>query len=84
MCDHWRREQGERLMGSRLPITIRPAGHEIAVSYLARLATLHGTPFDELWAQVIRPRQRTGGTRRLEGDLLARSPTNPAPCWSAR
>jgi hypothetical protein len=32
-------------MVSRLPITIRPAHNEIAVSYLARLAALHDLPF---------------------------------------
>ncbi|RLK58434.1 hypothetical protein [Actinokineospora cianjurensis] len=51
-------------MVSRLPITTRPAQHEIAVSYLARLAALHDLPTDELWRQV-------NHTRRLDPDLLA-------------
>jgi hypothetical protein len=56
-------------MPSRLPIRIRPAADEIAVSYLNRLATLHEIPFPELWPQVSRP--RNGVTRRLDADLLA-------------
>lgn len=58
-------------MVSRLPINVPPASDEIAVSYLARLATLHDMPFDELWAQVSRPRSKGSPTRRLDGDLLA-------------
>ena len=56
-------------MPSRLPIRIRPAADEIAVSYLNRLATLHEIPFPELWPQVSGPRNRA--TRRLDADLLA-------------
>jgi hypothetical protein len=55
-------------MGSRLPMRIRPARNEIAVSYLNRLATLHEMPFAELWTQVSRPRT---STRRLDPDLFA-------------
>ncbi|MFE2754011.1 hypothetical protein ACFXGA_18635 [Actinosynnema sp. NPDC059335] len=54
-----------------MPITVRPAGDEIAVSYLTRLAALHEIPFDVLWAQVSRPRGNGNNTRRLDGDLLA-------------
>jgi hypothetical protein len=56
-------------MVSRLPITIRPAHNEIAVSYLARLAALHDLPFTELWSQASR--RQTGKSARLDGDLLA-------------
>ena len=57
-------------MRSRLPIRIRPARDEIAVSYLNRLAVLHEMPFAELWTQVSRPRPRST-TRRLDPDLFA-------------
>lgn len=55
---------------SRLPIRIRPAGDEIAVSYLNRLAALHQMPFTELWTQVSEPRSGNG-TRRLDPELFA-------------
>lgn len=55
---------------SRLPIRIRPAGDEIAVSYLNRLAALHQMPFTELWTQVSQPRNGTS-TRRLDPELFA-------------
>lgn len=57
-------------MRSRLPIRIRPAGDEIAVSYLNRLAVLHEMPFTELWTQVSRPRNGSS-TRRLDPDRFA-------------
>lgn len=57
-------------MRSRLPIRIRPATNEIAISYLNRLAALHEMPFAELWTQVSRPRTGTT-TRRLDPDLFA-------------
>jgi hypothetical protein len=57
-------------MGSRLPIRIRPASNEIAVSYLNRLAALHQMPFAELWTQVSLPRTRSSA-RRLDPDLFA-------------
>jgi hypothetical protein len=57
-------------MRSRLPIRIRPASNEIAVSYLNRLAALHEMPFAELWTQVSRPRNR-GTARRLDPELFA-------------
>jgi hypothetical protein len=58
-------------MTSRLPITIRPAADEIAVSYLTRLAALHGMPFTELWTQASRPRGTNKTSRTLDGELLA-------------
>ncbi|ONI90889.1 hypothetical protein ALI22I_10630 [Saccharothrix sp. ALI-22-I] len=58
-------------MVSRLPINVPPAGDEIAVSYLTRLAALHDMGFDTLWAQVSKPRGKGNNTRRLDGDLLA-------------
>jgi TniQ len=58
-------------MHSRLPIAIPPAHHEIAASYVARLATLHGMPCTELWHQVSRPRTPGSTSRTIAGDLLA-------------
>jgi hypothetical protein len=82
-------------MLSRLPITIRPAADEIAISYLARLATLHGMPLSELWSQVTHSVDRE--SPRLDVDLLvtvANQPhdrlaralielRNPEPDWLA-
>ncbi|WP_214367035.1 TniQ family protein [Pseudonocardia sp. H11422] len=62
-------------MVSRLPIRIRPAPDEIAVSYLARLAALHGLPLNELWSQVSR--SITQKCPRLDGDLLAAVANQP-------
>jgi hypothetical protein len=62
-------------MVSRLPINVRPAADEIAVSYLARLAALHNMPFEELWFQVSS--RRDGKSRRLDGDLLATVANQP-------
>jgi hypothetical protein len=39
----------------RLPIAVPPAKHEIVTSYVARLASLHGMPFGELWEQLSVP-----------------------------
>jgi hypothetical protein len=64
-------------MVSRLPITTRPAHHEIAVSYLARLAALHDLPVEELRQQVSRPKTKGSPTRRLDGDLLATVANQP-------
>ena len=63
-------------MPSRLPIRIRPAADEIAVSYLNRLATLHEIPFPELWPQVSRP--RNGPPDDSTPTCLPPSPTNRA------
>ena len=49
----------------RLPVAVRPARHETAASYLARLASLHGLDPDELWHQVSSPQP---GTRRRAVD----------------
>uniref|UniRef100_UPI003F497F35 hypothetical protein n=1 Tax=Amycolatopsis sp. CA-096443 TaxID=3239919 RepID=UPI003F497F35 len=57
-------------MVSRLPITVRPAHRELAVSYLARLAALHELPAEDLWRHVSR-------NRRLDGDLLAQLAGQP-------
>ncbi|MFG1755033.1 TniQ family protein [Streptosporangium sandarakinum] len=65
-------------MVSRLPIAVSPAQHEIAYSYLTRLAALHGMPFSELWHQVSRPRPG-GTTRRIAADLLAAATNLPEP-----
>lgn len=58
-------------MHARLPIAVAPAHHETAASYVARLATLHGVPFPELWRQVSRPRQSASTTMVIAGDRLA-------------
>ena len=58
-------------MHSRLPIAVAPARDETAVSYVTRLATLHGMPFGELWQQVSRPRTPTSPARFVVADLLA-------------
>ncbi len=79
----------------RLPINVPPARHELLVSYLARLATLHGLDYDELWQQIsVSP--RPGGNRREPvadrlSHLTGRSPEHlaaalpelrdPAPDW---
>lgn len=57
-------------MVSRLPIRLRPAHNELAVSYLTRLATLHGIAFTELWSQVSTRRRHYGIIVTLDGDLL--------------
>ena len=62
-------------MVSRLPIIIRPAADEIAVSYLARLAALHELPLLELWSQVSRSTDRK--SPRLDVDLLATVANQP-------
>jgi hypothetical protein len=56
-------------MVSRLPITVRPAHNETAVSYLSRLAELNGVPFTDLWSQASR--RQGSKSARLDGDLLA-------------
>jgi hypothetical protein len=66
-------------MGSRLPIAVAPAANETAASYITRLATLHGMPFDELWPQVSRPRGANGASRRIAADLLAAVTGRPEP-----
>jgi hypothetical protein len=58
-------------MPSRLPIAVAPAHHEIAASYIARLANLHGIAFPGLWQQVSRPRTENGAARFIAGDRLA-------------
>lgn len=63
-------QAGRRLMVSRLPIRLRPAHNELRVSYLSRLATLHGIAFTELWSQVSSRRRHYGVIVTLDGDLL--------------
>ncbi|AZM56282.1 hypothetical protein DMA15_29870 [Streptomyces sp. WAC 01529] len=48
----------------RLPDPVPPARHEIAVSYISRLATLHGMDSQTLWMQATRPK-REGASRRV-------------------
>ncbi|AJT62576.1 hypothetical protein T261_0887 [Streptomyces lydicus] len=48
----------------RLPDPVPPARHEIAASYISRLATLHGMDSQILWMQVTRP-ERDGAARRV-------------------
>lgn len=58
-------------MTSRLPITVRPACNELAVSYLTRLAALHNMPFAELREQVSGLRRGYGKGKAVKADLLA-------------
>jgi hypothetical protein len=55
----------------RLPIAVPPARHEIVTSYVARLASLHGMPFGELWEQLSVPRQPGAKRRLVIADRLA-------------
>ncbi|MFE6269247.1 hypothetical protein ACFVQ9_10735 [Streptomyces goshikiensis] len=48
----------------RLPDPVPPAQHEVAASYIGRLATLHGLDINDLWVQVTR-REQSGGMRRV-------------------
>ncbi|MET9209815.1 hypothetical protein ABZW38_32355 [Streptomyces bacillaris] len=48
----------------RLPDPVPPARHEIAASYISRLATIHGLDISHLWVQVTR-REASGGMRRV-------------------
>ena len=57
-------------MGSRLPIAVRPAANEIAMSYLARLADLHAMPMRELWEQVSTRRRAYGAGQMLDTTLF--------------
>lgn len=47
----------------RLPDPVPPARHEIPVSYIRRLANLHGLDVSDLWVQVTE-REKSGGMRR--------------------
>jgi len=60
-------------MTARLPIAVAPAPHETVTSYVSRLATLHGTPFSELWPHVSRLRRHGATTRArvVDAELLA-------------
>lgn len=48
----------------RLPDPVPPAQHELAASYISRLATIHGLDINDLWIQVTR-REDSGGLRRI-------------------
>ncbi|MEU2180983.1 hypothetical protein [Streptomyces thermolilacinus] len=48
----------------RLPDPVPPARHEVAASYIGRLATLHGLDINDLWVQVTQ-REKSGGMRRV-------------------
>jgi TniQ len=62
---------------SRLPIAVAPARQETVVSYLARLANLHGLHPREIWESVSTLRQ--GTTRRdVATDRLAAVVGRPA------
>ncbi|MBA2324539.1 hypothetical protein [Streptomyces sp. A5-4] len=47
-----------------LPDPVPPARHEIAASYISRLATLHGLDINHLWTTVT-TREPSGGLRRV-------------------
>lgn len=64
-------------MLTRLPIPASPARHETLISYLTRLAALHGLPPEELWQQLSMP--RPGSRRRIVlADRLALVTGRPA------
>ncbi|CAM5563000.1 hypothetical protein SXANM310S_01037 [Streptomyces xanthochromogenes] len=48
----------------RLPDPVPPAQHEVAASYISRLASLHGLDINDLWIQMTR-REKSGGMRRV-------------------
>ncbi|MFJ4906035.1 TniQ family protein [Streptomyces sp. NPDC093249] len=48
----------------RLPDPVPPAQHEIAASYIARLARLHGLDINALW-RCVTEREASGGIRRV-------------------
>ncbi|MGW3957612.1 hypothetical protein ACWEKM_43610 [Streptomyces sp. NPDC004752] len=52
------------MMLARLPDPIPPAQHEIAASYISRLATLHGLDINAVWLRVTE-REASGGMRRV-------------------
>jgi hypothetical protein len=82
----------------RLPVTARPARHEILASYLGRLAALNSLDGDELWNRVTlptaepRPRRRLPDTAAVAA-LTGREPAElaaalpelraPAPDWQS-
>ncbi len=49
---------------ARLPDPVPPARHEIAASYIGRLATLHGLDINAVWLRVT-DREASGGMRRV-------------------
>ncbi|WP_019889405.1 TniQ family protein [Streptomyces purpureus] len=51
-------------MLARLPDPVPPAQHEIAASYIGRLATIHGLDINALWRRVTE-REASGGMRRV-------------------
>ncbi|MET9847382.1 hypothetical protein [Streptomyces ossamyceticus] len=48
----------------RLPDPVPPAQHEIAASYIGRLARLHGLDINTLW-RCVTEREASGGMRRV-------------------
>lgn len=83
------------MLPPRLPVTARPARHEVLASYLRRLSALNSLDGDELWNQVTLPgakpwRRRlpdTAAVAALTGrepaELAAALPElrDPAPDW---
>ena len=79
----------------RLPIAVAPARHETLVSYLTRLASLHGLHMHELWEPISF--QRPGSRRRdvvpdrlaavtgHDRERLARAlpELHPTPAWTS-
>jgi hypothetical protein len=49
----------------QLPIRIRPADHETVTSYIARLATLHGLRYEDLWTCLSAQAARSGSRRLI-------------------
>ncbi len=59
------------MLPARLPIPLPPARHELATSYVSRLATVHGLGFAELWAQLSAPEHPATTRRRVLPETLA-------------
>lgn len=78
----------------RLPIAVAPAPRETVLSYLSRLATLHGLHLRELWEPISTPRpgsrrrdvvaDRLAAVTGHDGDHLARAlpELHPAQDWA--
>jgi hypothetical protein len=62
----------------RLPLTVRPARHEVLASYLRRLACLNCLDGDELWKRVTVPAAGSRWRRLPDAAAVAvRCPTVP-------
>lgn len=86
------------MLPPRLPVTARPARHEVLASYLGRLAALNSLDGDALWIRVTLPSAEPPRRRRLPNTaavaaLTGREPAElaaalpelraPAPDWQS-